>query len=225
MKEEMKKYDLIVNAITNIGDDYYSFDFKKPENLSFLSGQYGVFKFADKEVIGKKFRVFSFASGFYEDTIKIATKITSAPSDFKAKMLEMNIGEVMTLDGPMGDFVLDDSKNAVFIAGGIGVSPIRSIIKHIEHIGFNIDVQLIFSERDRIYPFDIEFEKMRNIKTSYVSGIEETQQAINQVVCKYENEAVYYVAGSPKFVSGIKSQLADSNIGISNIKFDRFSGL
>jgi ferredoxin-NADP reductase len=225
MEEELKKYNLILKSITNIGKDYYSFDFEKPFDISFISGQYGVFKFTDKEVTGKKFRVFSFASGLNEDTFKIATKIISSPSDFKAKMLELKKGEVMTVDGPMGSFILEESKKAVFIAGGIGITPIRSIIKYIEHINFCNDVQLIFSESESIYPYAIEFKQMSKIKKSCVSGIEETQNAISKAINIYGNEAVYYIAGSPGFVSGIKGQLIDSDIVLSNIKFDRFSGL
>lgn len=224
MSDEMKKYFLTLQKVEKVEPDYYIFDFDMPKGIKFLEGQYGVFMHIDKQIEGRKVRAFSIASCLSETYFKIGTKIVETPSDFKAKMLELKIGDQMTFDGPMGNFTLEKDFPAVFIAGGIGITPIRSLIKQIKQLDYDKDVDLVYSEPREIYPFKEEFDTFDFLEKHYVSTIESTQEAIAKASKKHLKKAFYYISGSPSFVSAITEQLKEFGIDAVHIKFDRFNG-
>ncbi|MBU1020229.1 MAG: FAD-dependent oxidoreductase [Firmicutes bacterium] len=224
MSDEMKKYFLSLREIEKVGTDYYIFNFEMPEDIQFTEGQYGVFMHVDKQIEGRKVRAFSVASSNKEDVFKIATKIVETPSDFKAKMLELKPGDQMTFDGPMGSFTLEKNYHVVLIAGGIGITPIRSLVKQIEAIKLHKAVELVYSEPRKIYPFQDEFDHLDFLDKHYANTVENTRENIANVTKKYLNSAYYYISGSPSFVNAIAEQIREYGIETSNIKFDRFNG-
>lgn len=224
MSDEMKKYFLTLRGTKKVGEDYYIFDFDMPKNIQYVEGQYGVFMHVDKTIDGRKVRAFSVASSLNEDCFKIATKIVESPSDFKAKMLELKPGDQMTFDGPMGSFTLEKEYHVVLIAGGIGITPIRSIVKQIEEIKLHKAVELVYAEPREIYPFNDDFESLSFLDVHYVSTVENTKIAVADATKKYLNSAYYYISGSPSFVNGITEQIKEYGIDASHIKFDRFNG-
>lgn len=224
MSEEIKKYEIELANVSIVGEDYYVFDFLVPEGIEFKEGQYGVFIHIDKEILGRKIRPFSIASSTNENIFRFGLKIIKEPSDFKAKMRDLKIGEKMLFNGPMGTFTLEKDFNCVFIAGGIGITPIRGLIKKIEHLKLKKEVELIHSETRGVYPFKDEFDNLGFVKSHYESNTDDTKKRINNAALTYLNSAFYYVSGSPGFINGIKEQLVDNGINSENIKFDRFSG-
>ena len=224
MSDEMKRYVIELKRKLLVRDDYYIFDFKKPSDISFKEGQYGVFMHVDKEIEGRRVRAFSIASTMNENYFRIATKIIEKPSDFKIKMRELSIGDTMTFDGPMGSFFLEEKYDSVFIAGGIGITPIRGILKQLEELQLDKKAALIYSEPRGIYPFKSEFDEMDFLDKYYETNIENTQGAITKVSLEHQNKAFYYIAGSPKFVGSVQEQLITNGIDKLNIKFDQFSG-
>ncbi len=224
MADEMKKYEIALKAVQKVGEDYYLFDFTVPKELKFKAGQYGAFLHVDKEVEGKKVRAFSIASTPNEAVFKVGTKIIDVPSDFKKKMLELKVGDLMSFTGPMGKFLLKEKTNSIFIAGGIGITPIRGLIKQLEEQKTKEEAVLIYSEARGIYPYKAEFDNLTFLDSYYETTREKTKAIIDQVSLKYVNNANYYVAGSPGFVQGIKEQLLSNQVLESNILFDRFPG-
>jgi len=218
----MKRYLLTLKSVEHIGMDYVSFTFDKPTDLEYIEGQYGVFLHVDKEVDGRRMRAFSFASPNTASELVIATKITTEPSDFKRLMNALQPGDTMTVDGPMGNFTYNPLKHAVFIAGGIGITPIRSITLSLPKT--SLDSTLIYSGYNRTYPFKEDLDGLSLTHIAYVSGKDETKQSIEKAAILYENDAVYYISGSPGFVTGIQEQLQQLDIEASNIKYDRFTG-
>jgi len=224
MAKEMKKYTVELLKISIVGEDYYIFDFKIPNGISFIEGQYGVFMHDNKEIEGRKVRALSIASSNDENILKIATQIGANPSDVKKKMLDLHIGDKMIFNGPMGSFILKQGFHNVFIAGGIGITPIRGILKQIDNMKIKEESVLIYSERRNVYPFKEEFDNMDFLDRYYKNNIENTKAAIDKALQKYANKAFYYVSGSPGFINGIKAQLIDKGIDDKHIKYDRFTG-
>ena len=219
----MKTYELTVESIEKVGEDYYVFNFHKPDDFIFEEGQYGVFKHVEKDFEGRKMRAFSIASAKHESFVKAATKIVEAPSGFKDVMRKLSVGETMTFTGPMGTFTLEPNYHSVFIAGGIGITPIRSILMSLQDKGYHNDAALIYSEPRSVYPFQEDFT-MVQATIYYESTIDGTRNAISDRALKYQNSAYYYIAGSSGFVSAITEQLLELGIEKSKIKFDRFPG-
>ncbi|PAT02208.1 hypothetical protein CI105_02360 [Candidatus Izimaplasma bacterium ZiA1] len=223
MSSGFKSFELeFVNAKSL--NEYYIFSFKKPKGLVYKEGQYGIFKHISKKVIGSNSRAFSFVSTVDDKDFRIATRIIDNPSDFKKQLKNLKINEKITVEGPYGDFILDGTKHAVFIAGGIGITPIISILNSLKSHSFNNDLSLIYSEANKDYPFGDELKLVNNLKIDFVSGIADTVFSIEKNIKKYNNSAVYYMAGSPGFITGLNELLIKNGIKSENIIYDEFFG-
>ncbi len=220
----MDRYKITLRGRKHLTADYYAFHFDKPEGLTFEEGQYGVFLIDDRPVEGRNLRAFSFASSQHESNLMIATKIVNEPSDYKRQLLEMEDGAEMTVAGPTGRFTLEPDHDAVFIAGGIGITPIRSMLMTRHVHDYNTKHVLIYSELNEAYPFADELNELKGVDIHYTSGVEPTRNQIEAVAAAHMNEAYYYLAGSPGFVSGIQDQLVLLGIQPDRIKYDRFTG-
>lgn len=84
-----------------------------------------------------------------EDLLAVTTKITDTPSSFKKALLSSKPGSVLQFTDPMGDFVLPVDKKwpLVFIAGGIGITPFRSMIKFLADQGQQRDITIIYAAK------------------------------------------------------------------------------
>lgn len=216
----MARYTLTLEQIEH-EEPYLFLTFDKPEEIVYEDGQYGVFLHVDKPVEGRKMRAFSFASSIKDNDFIIATKIPPQPSSFKEHLLALKPGDQMTVDGPMGRMTLNPNKAKVFLAGGIGITPIRALLRGMDSYE---ETSLVYSERDENYPFLTDFEQMEGLQLELASGSVRTKFLIEQQANLYNNSAVYYIAGSPSFVNGIMQQLKELGITDNNIQYDRFTG-
>lgn len=216
----MARYTLTLDQISH-QEPYLILTFHKPEGITFEDGQYGVFLHVDRPVEGRKMRAFSFASSNLDNDFIIATKISNQPSSFKQHMLSLQPGDQMTVDGPMGNMTLDPHKARVFIAGGIGITPIRAILRGLDTYQ---ETSLVYSQQNEVYPFLDDFNEMDGLTLELTSGTVRTKFLIEQQANLYNNSAVYYVSGSPSFVNGVMDQLKELGITNNHIKYDRFTG-
>ncbi len=224
MSVEMARSILTLIDIEKVGDDYYVFNFEMPKGIVFKEGQYGAFKHVDKEIVGRQVRAFSYASGTKENVFKIGTKIIDTPSDFKAKMLDLKLGDTMTVDGPLGDFLFEENYNSVFLAAGIGITPIRSILKQLEGLDYTKEATLIYAEHRQFYCFTDDFSKMENIIVKYEKTGENMKSTAAIMGSKYKNDAYYYVSGNSGYVTAVTTILQGEGVNPSQIKFDKFTG-
>ena len=76
----------------------------------------------------REIRAFSIASSPHEETLMVATRIRDTA--FKRVLSAMPLGSVVKIEGPSGDLTLHNNvkRTAVFLAGGIGITPFRSIV-------------------------------------------------------------------------------------------------
>jgi len=224
MSEEIVRSTLTLIDIEKVGDDYFIFNFEMPKGITFKEGQYGAFKHVDKDIEGRIVRAFSYASGTKENIFKIGTKIIDKPSDFKAKMRELKKGDTMTVDGPLGDFTLEQDYNSVFLAAGIGITPIRSMLKQIEDIDYTKEATLVYAEHRKFYCFTEDFSKMTNINVKYEETGENMKSTAAIMSSRYKNDTFYYVSGPPGYVTSVTTILENEGVDPKQIKFDKFMG-
>ena len=94
-------------------------------------------------------RWFTISSSPTEQHIWLTTRFTDRGSTFKRKLKELAEGDEIIVSGLEGDFVLPKhlSRPMAFIAGGIGITPFRSMIKYLLDKDLKADIILLYSNR------------------------------------------------------------------------------
>lgn len=127
----------------------WTFWFRPEQPLRFEAGQYAqlTVPHATVDNLGQT-RWMSIASAPGEELIAVLTAFpTSRPSSYKQALKALNIGNTVTFGDPFGDFVLPKNVGVplVFVAGGIGIAPVLSMVKWLESRGETRDIRLVYS--------------------------------------------------------------------------------
>ena len=210
-----------------------SYRFKMPEDLNFTAGQYMLVDLGNK--LAHHLSLSNCPEG--AEFIEFTKRMTGSPYCHRLESLEK--GETISIKGPFGKFCLtDSSENIVMIAGGIGITPIRSILASLETKKVNIEsVVLIYGNLNRE---DIAFrDELENLKLPYynlvhvlsdTTGMENAYQGfINADILTKEvpkkEKTLFMVSGPPVMVKAIKKALAAINVTREQIRTDIFIGL
>lgn len=131
-------------------------------------------------------------------------------------------------------FLLDRRSPAVFLAGGIGIAPFRSMIKELVDARRIHDVLLLFSNRSNEFPFRTELEAWQKayptFKPVFVVTGEAGRFTSKRIHAYLESNGVepltprYYIAGSPQMVHHCEHYLYDVGIKKDSLKTDSFEG-
>lgn len=200
------------------GDDIVSFVFESKGKISYDAGQYGIW-FMPKFMWGKPVRLFTVAAPPQQGTVQISTRISQ--SKFKQNMNNMSTGDHLWLFGPIGRFTIAPKhpKEVVLLAGGIGITPMRSIILDIANKKLKIKTHLIHSSRG-IYLFKNEL-KTQATTASYTTKVNYVD-TLTKKIKEVGNDTVFYISGPPGFVYATEKILKQN--GVTNIKKDGFLG-
>ena len=177
----------------------------------------------------------------------ITTRIRDSP--YKQRLSSLQEGVKVKVRGPEGKFVLheDYSKPAIFLSGGIGVTPFRSMIKYATDKQLPIKIIMFDSNRNEqntIFKgeFDEYANKNKNLKIVYTVTDEDGEKSssnpligehgrINkEMLNKYldsevQNNSIFYVCGPPAMLNAMKSLLENElNITKERIKVEEFTG-
>lgn len=223
-----KKRELLFLERYKESDDVYTFLFEKEKDLTWKAGQHGLFSITHKK-IKKPTRPFTIASAPTENVVKITMSISDTPSDFKKAMLELKQGMKVTMSGPVGSFYLKDNSPTLLVAGGIGITPLRSMVKQIESEGYGVGkhIHLLYLDSKKSYIYKDELVTSANntsITVTYVDSRNDLHQEIDKFSSLNKNIGIYYIAGPKSMVDSISSYLQDNNISKKNIKKDAFYG-
>lgn len=215
-------------------DSVSSYIFEKPKDLpagrqgfSFYPGQYLDVKLPVRDKNGDT-RAFTISSSPTEDFLMITTKIRI--SKFKKHLSTLKPGDTVSTSHPAGTFILDETEPAVFIAGGIGITPFRSIIKYAVDKKLTTPITLIYSNSDNNFLFKKELEEWQQVysqlKTFYHNSSLNGSLDLTQTsaIADLNVNAIYYLAGPPKMVDDFEKMLKDLGVDETNIRYDRFDG-
>jgi len=155
-------------------------------------------------------------------------KIGKQPSDYKKALLEMNIGMKMILRGPMGGFHIDPSKATCLIAGGMGITPFRAMLKDLimREKDFKGKVNLLYINRTGKFLYENELNTLINdnhIQIDFFTDREKLTEKIKEITINNE-ETKYFLAGPKQMNDSIKSILQNQFVKKKNIKIDTFLG-
>lgn len=224
-----KKRELPFIESIQESEDVYSFLFEKQPDLAWKPGQYGLFSIAHKAVKNGT-KPFSIASAPAENVVRITTRIGESPSDYKKAMLELKPGMKIKMSGPVGGFHLDGATGpALFIAGGIGITPYRAILKDLAGAGNGKGghIRLLYMDSKKNYLYQNELDDLAartSAQIAYLDSREALEREIDAFMAQHKSSGTYYVAGPKPFVDAIVNGLKNKNIAKSNIKKDAFFG-
>ncbi|HSX48950.1 MAG TPA: FAD-dependent oxidoreductase [Candidatus Saccharimonadales bacterium] len=230
------KYKLILSLKEKIKltDSIYDFVFSTSEKFNFIAGQYMEWTLGHKHSDDRgNRRYFTFASSPTESEVRIGVKFEKdRSSSYKTEMLSMKKGDKIVASQLAGDFTLvsDVNKKLVFIAGGIGVTPFRSIIKYLIDKNEKRDIILIYNERTKenmVYK-DVfkEAERKLGIKTIYFETEKSghmTSETVKKEIPDFK-ERIFYLSGSNGMVKGFEDLLSEAGLPKDHVRVDYFPG-
>lgn len=235
-----KRLALTLKEKNQIANGIYEFVFAPDHKFAFISGQYLEWTLSHNKPDSRGVRrYFTIASSPTESTVHLGIKINSEKSSsFKNALLSLNSGSKIYAGQLAGDFVLpeDKSKKLVFIAGGIGVTPFRSMIKSLIDKKENRDIVFFYACSDPsefAYKDVFDSAKEFGIKTVNVCSNPTKDwrgksgridgEMIKEEVSDFKNRS-YYLSGPGAMVDGYKKMLRGLGIKPNKIVTDYFPG-
>ncbi|HET7061344.1 MAG TPA: FAD-dependent oxidoreductase [Nitrosospira sp.] len=239
----MTIYKVILKGREEVASGTMAFRFGKPEGFSYKPGQWADFTLIDPPETDAEgnTRGFSLASAPYEDDLMVATRMRDTA--FKRVLKVIPLGTELKMEGPGGSFTLHNNAAipAVFLSGGIGVTPVRSIVLQTIHDQVAREI-FVFDSNNR--PEDAAFldELMRphekNPHYTFIGTMTEMGKSSQEwqgevgfiakaMLLKYINELtlpIFYIAGPQGMVAAMRKALNESGVDDDNIRTEEFSG-
>jgi ferredoxin-NADP reductase len=231
---------LRLREVQRISDRVYNYVFTPDRNFKFLPGQYMEWTLAGVPLDSRgNRRTLTIASSPTEADVQIGVKFYEPASTFKAALSVMKPGDDIYAGQLGGDFTLDgDQKNKLaFIAGGIGITPFRSMIKYLADTQASCDITLLYVLSDPAelaYAGTLQAGGMAGVKLIPVitgrsappaGGVAGSLDAelIARLIPDYA-ERKFYVSGPNAMVDASKRYLRGLGVRRSAIKTDHFTG-
>jgi ferredoxin-NADP reductase len=230
-----------------IAEGTMAFSFRKPAGFDFRAGQAIDLTLIDPpETDGEgNTRAFSIASAPAESELTVATRIRD--SAFKRVLKGAGAGLAVKFDGPTGSLTLhkNASKPAVFLAGGIGITPFRSMAVQAAKEKLPHEIYLFYSNRtpeaaaflDELQRLEAEnphFHLVANMSgmdesrpTSHKSWGGETGQLDADKLRRHItslNGPIYYIAGPPAMVAAMRDMALHAGVDEDDIRSEDFPG-
>ena len=211
--------------------DVYSFIFQPEKRLSWKAGQFVFYTFPHKNPDDRGItRYFTISNAPFEKNVRITTRIVKDSSTFKKKLMTLKPGDLIETTDPDGDFIVDDPKKKyIFIAGGVGITPYRSILLDLHFRDKPINATLLYSGRDDNFVFQKELENLakinENFKIKYfISPKHIVWEDIDKAQKEIGGKPNIYVSGPEPMVEAFGKLLREKKIPEKRIKEDFFPG-
>lgn len=171
----------------------------------------------------------------------IATRMRDTA--FKRVLKSMPLGTTLTIDGPNGEMILDDSvaRSAVLLAGGIGITPFLSMSRHAAHERLAYRIDLFYANRrpeDAAFLDELTRTAQVNPHFGLIAIMAEPQKSaspwtgetgfIRREVLERHlpdlRKPIYYFAGPPGMTMAMQQMLKDIGVGEQAMRYEEFYG-
>lgn len=243
MSTEKTNYRVKLKDRFPIAEGTMAFQFEKPAGFVFKPGQWIDITLLDPSETDAEGNVrgFSIASAPEEELLMVATRMRDTA--FKRELAKLPMETEVEITPAGGSLTLhnNSARTAVFLAGGIGVTPIRSILLHAARQRLPHGIVFFFSNRrPEDAPFLEELEALQKENPNYTFVPTMTQIADSQrqwsgetgkidkdMLARHLGAAespVYYVVGPQGMVNGLQGMLNESGVDDDDIRTEGFSG-
>jgi ferredoxin-NADP reductase len=214
-----------------VKEDIVSFIFEPEQPVSWQPGQYFhyVLPHPNADDRGTE-RWFTCSAAPTEGHVMISTRLAADHgSSFKQALRQMQPGDTIEADGPEGDFTISDfDRNYIFVAGGIGITPFRSVLVEASRRSEAVKATLLYANRSTDIPFSEELEQIAaGMPSLHIEYILQPNR-INLDLLKQHIEAVdnplVYLSGPEPMVKGFAAELTEAGYSKDIVKLDDFPG-
>jgi ferredoxin-NADP reductase len=239
----MAIYEVKLKRHEMVAEGTMAFHFEKPADFQFKAGQsidLTLIEPPETDAEGDT-RAFSLTSAPFEDELRVATRLRD--SAFKRVLRTLPSGSSVRVAGPFGSFMLhkNAARPAVFLAGGIGITPFFGIVKNAAHERLPHRLFLFYSnKRPEDSAFLQELRKLEQTNPNYrligtMTEMEKSRQSWEgetgfispQMLTRAVGELhgpIYYLAGPPAMVAAMRKMLDEAGVDEDDIRAEEFSG-
>ena len=232
----MRSFEVELLEVISRTPNISSFRFSKPLALDYEAGQYFFITLKKGDVTLTHH--FSFSSsptekGYFEFT----TILRNTP--FKTSIKQLEVGDNVSIKAPFGEFTLDKKGMRIgMLSGGIGIAPLRSIIKYCTDKQLENDIILLYgnlSKQRIVFYDDLNAMQKENPRTKIVYTLDEADEDwkgytgyIDAKMVKNEisdyTERTFYTCGPPAMIKSIETLLLNLGVQKDMLKKEKFSG-
>jgi ferredoxin-NADP reductase len=226
-----------------VAEGTMAFQFEKPPHFDFKSGQSADVTLPDPPETDSEGNTgtFSIASSPFENHLMFTTRMRDTA--FKRSLKEVPLGTEVKIAPAMGSFTLhkNPAKAAVFLAGGIGITPFLSIVRQADHDRLSHKLHLFYSNRrpeDTAFLEALQMLEKSNPNFQLVCTMTEMPQSQKEwkgetgLVDKETlsrhlttlHGPIYYIAGPPAMVAGMRKMLVGAGVDEDDIRTEDFAG-
>lgn len=159
-----------------------------------------------------------------------------AYGDWTKKFMQQHIGDIVQIAGPFGDFIWDNTtdRNAAFLVGGVGISPIISMLRFINEEKYQGNYTLIYGNRtpqtiaykDELEHLEKELEKLRIVHIFSELKQDDPWKGYRGFVTKevlekeidFLSKPTFFIIGPPIFIHKMTDLLKACNVPTKKIK-------
>jgi ferredoxin-NADP reductase len=237
----MTTYTTTLRERRDLAEGTSAFHFAKPAGFTFKPGQAIELLIPDPAGGDDMGHAFSIVSAPFEDELVVATRMRD--SAYKRALGALKPGASVRIDGPFGSLTLhkNPARAAVLIAGGIGITPFMSMVRHAAHEPLDHRIALLYSNRrpedaayfDELVGLGKSHDKFRLVAT--MTDMAKSARSwlgdrrfidgpfIKSAIDGLDNP-IFYVAGPPALVEAAKQALAQAGVDEDDIRSEEFFG-
>lgn len=239
----MMKRNIKLIKSEDVAEGTRAFYWEKPADFSFIAGQFGGYTLinAPETDAEGNTRGFSFIVSPDENWLGFATRMRDTA--FKRVLKTFKPRDEIALDAPYGDLKLHNniSRPAVFLTGGIGITPVRSIILDAAHRKLSHKIFLFYSNRrpeDAAFLDELSDIQKQNPNYKLIATMTQMDKSklpwsgetgyVDERMLKSHltgaSNPIYYLTGPGSMVSAMRKLLNSTGVDDDDIKTEEFTG-
>jgi ferredoxin-NADP reductase len=174
-------------------------------------------------------RFFTISAPPYERRVTITTRFSEKSSTFKTALRALPVGATIEADNLEGDFVVEEETGEhVFLVGGIGITPVHSILLDLDNRGASINATVLYANRDENFVFKRELDalvgKHPKLKIVYLVSPARIDEATIRENVQDLGKPVFYISGPEPMVIALGDTLTNMGVPKERQKRDEFPG-